>query len=505
MAQKQQAAAPARSEEFQAAAHALFGAAREAHKMPHKAWRLLATAMAFLDAARQIDAAHAPRISRDMVLAAPFHDLSGEEQCIVASVLAFQRDKLRPERESAFLRLKRHNRALALRLAAVLRLADALSEHASLPVAVQHTDGRTVLLMSGSRAAKRLAAVDRSAQQWRDAIGDIELQLVAARELAALETHHDGPDLVVEIDMAGRDVAKLSGDMLLHTAARRELRRLFEKMLKHTRNVQHRDEPEDVHKMRVTTRQLRASLEIVEAAFEPDAIADFHKSLKRVARALGAVRDQDVLLSHVRKHRATLPAAEQAALDRLEHAIDQKRAVGRAQLLTELRSKRYKKFIRRFATFLTSPEAARAPAPLTGVPPRVRDGAGALLWQRYEELRAFEAVIGHADDVTLHHARIAGKHLRYALEFFAEALGPHAAEQIALLTTLQNMLGSLHDGVVAQAAIMSLGLAEDVGAQQYGAARTAESEKLRGELPALWNELVGIAHRRQLADILVNM
>jgi hypothetical protein len=211
-----------------------------------------------------------------------------------------------------------------------------------LPVAVQHTDGRTVLLMSGSRAAKRLAAVDRSAQQWRDAIGDIELQLVAARELAALETHHDGPDLVVEIDMAGRDVAKLSGDMLLHTAARRELRRLFEKMLKHTRNVQHRDEPEDVHKIRGTTRPLRASLEIVEAAFETDAIADFHKSLKRVARALGAVRDQDVLLSHVRKHRATLPDDEQAALDRLEHAIDQKRAVGRAQLLTELRSKRYK-------------------------------------------------------------------------------------------------------------------------------------------------------------------
>jgi CHAD domain-containing protein len=500
---KQQTAPAARTEDLHAAARALFGAAHAAGRLPHSAWPLLVTAMAFLEAARQIDAAHASRIARDMVLAAPFHDLSGDEQCIVASVLAFQRKKLRRQRETAFLRLKRRDRALTLRLAAVLRLADALSAHASLPIAAQHEGGRTVLLIGGSRAVKRLAAVEQRAKHWRQSIGDIELRPVAARELAALVTHTDGADVVVEVDMAGRDVARLRGDMLMHSAARRELRRLFEKMLKHARKVPRSTDPEDVHKMRVATRQLRASLQIVEAAFVPAVIEDFHTGLKRVAKALGAVRDQDVFLAHVRAYRATLAPDEQAALDPLEHAVEQQRAAARERLFAELRSRRYKTFVRRFATFLTSPEAALAPPPLTGVPPRVRDGAGSLLWRRYEELRAFEAVMAHADDVTLHHARIAGKRLRYALEFFEEALGPQAAKQIALLTQLQNVLGALHDGVVAQELIASLGLAGDPGAQQYCAARAVESEKLRGELPNTWDTCVSMGTRRQLADILV--
>ena len=497
MAQEQQSLS--RTEVRQQASQALFAAASEHSNIPRYAWRLLATALAFFDAAMQIDARHAGRIARDMVLAAPFDDLSVEEQCIVASVLAFQRRKLRRQRETAFLRLKRRDRTLALQLAAMLRLADGLSEPGTLPVAAQREDGRTVLLIGGS-----LSAIDAHVERWRKAFGDLEIRAVAAHELA-VPTSSDSMDEVGEIDMAGRDVATLNGDMLLHRAARRELRRLFEKMLGRARKVQRGDDPEDVHKMRVATRQLRAVLDIVDAAFAPDVIKECNKRLKRVARALGAVRDQDVLLQHVRAHREMLSEDAQSSLDPLEYAIEQKRAKARDHLLAELHSKRYKKFVHQFATFLTSPEAGLAEPPLTGVPPRVRDGAGSLVWQRYEELRAFEAVMLHADDVTLHHARIAGKRLRYALEFFAEALGPQANEQITLLTNVQDMLGSLHDGTVASELVTSLGMADDAGAQGYLTARAAEGEQLRGELPTIWNKIVSRDTRCQLADMLVDL
>ncbi len=510
MAQKQQSTVAQHTEDRHAAARALFAAASEHSHMPRNAWRLLATALAFFDAAMQIDAEQASRIGRDMVLAAPFHDLSSEEQCVIASVLAFQRCKLRRQRETAFLRLKRRDRALALQLAALLRLADGLSEHASLPIAVQHEDGRAVLLIGGSRTARRLAAVEERAERWREVIGEIELRPVAARELAALGSNNvgsnnDGADIVVEVDMAGRDVVKPGGDTLMHSAARRELRRLFEKMLGHAQKVSQSDDPEDVHNMRVATRQLRAALQIVDAVFSPDVINGFHKGLKRVARALGAVRDQDVLLQHVRAYRETLSESEQSSLDPLEHAIEQSRAAAREQLSQELCSKRYKKFVRQFAIFLTSPEIGLAQPPLTGMPPRVRDGAGSLLWQRYEELRAFEVVMLHADDVTLHHARIAGKRLRYALEFFAEALGSQAAEQITLLIKVQDALGSLHDGMVARDLVASLGMADNAGSQSYLAARAVEDEELRGELLTAWNNVVDQATCRQLADMLVGL
>jgi CHAD domain-containing protein len=135
----------------------------------------------------------------------------------------------------------------------------------------------------------------------------------------------------------------------------------------------------------------------------------------------------------------------------------------------------------------------------------VRDFAGSAIWRRYELWRAYEVLLPNATDETLHQARIAGKRLRYTLEFFGEALGPHVEQVLTPLIALQENLGSLQDGVVAGVHIAALGLGDDPGAQRYLAARTAERALLLAELPRRWEKVASATYRRRLFELIVKL
>ncbi len=128
-----------------------------------------------------------------------------------------------------------------------------------------------------------------------------------------------------------------------------------------------------------------------------------------------------------------------------------------------------------------------------------------MIWRRYEEWRAFEVVVPGGHDDLLHQARIAGKRLRYTIEFFAEALGPATDQLLAPLAVVQDKLGDLQDSVVARAYIRRLGLEADPGAQAYLAARDAERVTLLAELPGRWDQVASPAYRRQLLDLIAQL
>ena len=95
------------------------------------------------------------------------------------------------------------------------------------------------------------------------------------------------------------------------------------------------------------------------------------------------------------------------------------------------------------------PRAPRSCRSLPTQPHRVRDTAASRIWAAYEQVRAYEPVLRWADVETLHELRIAGKWLRYTLEFVREALGDDAAPLIARVTALQDHLGLMNDADVA--------------------------------------------------------
>src|SRR5215212_5631028 len=123
---------------------------------------------------------------------------------------------------------------------------------------------------------------------------------------------------------------------------------------------------EDVHQMRVATRRLRASLQVVEGVYDPKLIRRYRRGLRQMAESLGAVRDGDVFLEHVTAYYATLPETDRAQLDPLIATVSAERAQARGHLLDDLRSKRYHKFKRHFATFLTTPDAGTLDSPEPG-------------------------------------------------------------------------------------------------------------------------------------------
>lgn len=469
---------------------ALLDATHEAHGLPRSVRRAALLAATAVQAARSAGADGPERAARDALLAAP-DLLPPDELGLAAAAAALLREKPRPQREPALIALGDKDGDRALRLAALLRLADGLLAAGGIASAAV-SGGATYVLAAGDAAP----AEDR-ADLWRRAIGELTIASgdASAAPTAPPEEGAEAPPIP----------GALSGGEGAAEGARRVLRRFFERMLAREDGVRKGEDPEDVHQMRVATRRLRASLQVAEGLFDGDLIRRQRRGLRRIAEALGAVRDKDVFLASLEAHRAALAEDEQPLLAPLVAAVRAERAEARAALLRELETGRYARFRRSFAAFLTTPGAGTAPPPATGLAPRVRDVAGSAIWRRFEDLRAFEPALPGGADEALHAARIAGKRLRYTLEFFADALGPRAEAALAPLATLQETLGDLQDSVVARAHVRALGMEDDAGAQSYLAALEARRAVRLADLPRAWERATSATYRRRLLELVVKL
>jgi CHAD domain-containing protein len=477
---------------------AVFDQAQSALRLPDRMRRLLQLAADALSDARARSAENPAGAARDALLAASLADLDPEDRALAACAAAFQREKLRSQREVAFLRLNDRDRERAIRLAATLQLADAIAQSPAVQLAAQTDQDATILTIEGPGCSQLADKIRVRGELWREAIG--KLTIVGSDADVPLTNAEPEARLSVP---AARDA--LSGDELAGEGARRVLRRFFERMLAREEAIRKAEDPEDVHQMRVATRRLRASLQVAEAIYDPLLIQQFRKSLRRAAQALAIVRELDVFLLAIRKRQAELAEAEAGTLDQLITAVETERTAARVRMLADLQSRRYLRFKHDFAVFLTTPANGLAPFPPTGMPTRVRDVAGSAIWQRYEQWRAFEVVLNDGTDEVLHDARIAGKRLRYTFEFFGPALGPKLSELLDQLAELQEHLGLLQDGVTARTHIAALDLLSDPGAQAYLAYLETARATLLADLPRLWDKVASGTYRRRLFEMIARM
>lgn len=492
---------------LQAKALTLFDETIDGHQLPRKSRRWLAYAAAYYALAQISDVPRKERVARDIVLAEPIPHLAAEEQCVIASVVAFQRDKPRAHRETVFLRLSNKNQNVAMRLAAILQLARHLDEIKPQRVEYEIIGKQTIITIGGKISKKQLETINMT--HWEKIIGPIEVRLAEKDVLADAQSNGMSSieaSALISIGLPSHLPDQLYGDEPFGEGARRVLRRIFEKMLAREEGVRTSDEdPEDVHQMRVATRKLRAALQIVEPVFEQKLIRQYRRDLRRVAQDLGAVRDYDVFLMDVQAFQQTLPEDEQSQVQIFLSAITEERLKRRSGLLEDLETKRYNRFKQLFANFLTEPGAGVITATETGIAPRIRDMAGSMIWRRYEQLRAFEVLLDNGREETLHDARIAGKRFRYTIEFFADALGPRVEQVLEPLIALQENLGNIQDGAVFQNHVQELGLAKDAGVQAYLAARSTSNDTYLAEFPTLWGKVASATYRRNLFGLIVKM
>ncbi len=244
---------------------------------------------------------------------------------------------------------------------------------------------------------------------------------------------------------------------------------------------------EHVHRMRVASRRLRSALRIFGECFKGKKAKRWRKAARQVTASLGDARDLDVQIELLRETAKDWQGEE---------------SVGAALVIEMLGCRRRS----------LQPEVAALMDRITG------DGA-------FQEMRAdmdAEAMDGldlstlyphayaHAslavdelmershsvpvyEDRQGHHAmRIAGKHLRYALEAFRDAYPDGLDEEMKVLKGLQDVLGELHDCDVWQQRLP--GFREEAPAaakalDRLGRDFETRRRELHSELLRMWSAL----------------
>lgn len=324
-------------------------------------------------------------------------------------------------------------------------------------------------------------------------------------------TRETAPDAERPRLTVGKTPGVLAEDALAE-AGRKVLRFHLARMIAREPGTREGSDLEELHAMRVATRRQRAAWRVFGDAFRGGRTKRHRERLREVAARLGAVRDLDVLLEAADAYRAELPTTEQRALEPLLAAWRVHREDARRLLVRELDSDGYRRWLDDYAEFVRH-EGVAARAVLPTEPHRVRDTTASRVLSAYEQVRAYEPVLRWADVETLHELRIAGKWLRYTIEFVREALGPDVEPLIARVTALQDHLGLMHDADVAAHLARSflveqagsLSALESAAIGRYLISREKEVARLRRTVGRPWRGVAGLAFRRGLGRVLAGL
>lgn len=489
----------------------LFDQSKPIHKLSGKARRLLETGALLHNVGLNINQPLHHIVGRDIVLDDPLLDLNEDERAMIACLVMFHRKKVQAHLEPAFLRLRKKDQQMVLRLAALLRIADGLdySESQSTTIASLEIDKKSVALhLAGPHTDEDLPRARKKADLWHTVLdyrmnimqvddaasGDIsdtpnganganvttgsavpatgkttrlepeaETERLADAGRRLLHSHFAEPEAVPAeqpeqpeqptSDSGSSKVmpdsrAPLAATDRLADAGRRLLRSYFCRLLLEEKGVRQNIDPEAVHDMRVATRRLRAILQIISEVAPANDVRYFRKELRRLANTLSGMRDADVFLNAVATYAKHLPPDTLSNLDTLSSALRNDREAGFAAAIDYLNSERYEDFKRDFAAFMTDDASG------WDTETRLRDRAGSIIWQHYEALRMYELQIDLSRDLEpqieeLHNLRIAGKRMRYVLEMFADATGSQTDKALKPLKDMQEHLGTLQDIAVA--------------------------------------------------------
>ncbi|GAB4206258.1 MAG: hypothetical protein Fur0019_09230 [Tibeticola sp.] len=249
----------------------------------------------------------------------------------------------------------------------------------------------------------------------------------------------------------------------------------------HTRSRGSAEAAEAVHQSRVALRRLRALLGVFAPALPAGWAAHWRLAWGELARALGAVRDLDVLRHEVWPLLAATPTAPRRIAG-LQRRLHQAQARAWQALQTELVTPATAALLLRFARAVHA-LAAPAPGAATATTPAHREkpsGPGTwaaqppaatpiglfarerLRQRRRRVRRALDAAraSGWRDAERLHALRIEVKKLRYATEALAATLGGAATRKararLPALEQAQSALGRWNDVISAGARLATL-------------------------------------------------
>jgi triphosphatase len=258
-------------------------------------------------------------------------------------------------------------------------------------------------------------------------------------------------------------------------------------------------ETEPLHEMRVATRRMRAALRLFSSLMPPAAYDALRHELAWLGRAIGAVRDLDVIAGVIANRAQRLDPQMRMALRPIEHAIRERRAAALAALAELSDSPRQRALVSRLDGAFG---AAGRESTLGLVAPEL---IAPLL---RSVLRAGRKIDRDSPAQALHRLRVRTKRLRYALEIMQGYSGKSVGRALDRLTKLQLVLGNHQDAVMTVVWLRTFAETSNTPATTLLAAGALihslekRMRKMRGRLPAAWKALdCKSIQRKLLADI----
>ena len=384
---------------------------------------------------------HARRhiVGRDILFRQPVNGLEEGEQYVVAAAAYLHRKRITPERVAEVIDsdLPADQRRLAMQIAAIVRLASALSDRGPRSTRIDQVEstGSTVTLyVSGPDAHKDLRLLRKRSDLWQMVMGPtLQWQVLGPMEQLGIEVR------------AGRRIGVLDCDTM-RQAASKILAFHFDRMLRREEGTRLGEDPEELHDMRVATRRLRSALGMFRGFVGGPLAQEAGDHLRELGRVLGEVRDLDVAIE---KARARAEAADGLMAEDVEPLLaswSQRRRRPRLRLLHHLQSAGYARLQVVFRELL---ESLATPEPADAASPTVGDVAPRFMYVHWHVVMAYDAIIKGAPIELLHALRIDCKGLRYAMEAFVDILPADVAAVVTDVIALQDHLGELHDAAVA--------------------------------------------------------
>ena len=332
-------------------------------------------------------------------------------------------------------------RAVAARIAAILRIADGLSGPGRTNVAITgiHDDGSSVEICVSPEAP--IAAASAKADLWN------RVMLRPVRALAA-QIIPDRPEPWIRPDAPTLD------------ACRRVAQRYLEQFLSREHALGDTEDMEVVHELRVAVRRLRTALRAFRAHVSGRFAAE-RGELGRLGGALGGARDADVFIAFLRAQADQAPPRRRGCLDSLMASERRRRGCRYREAREAVRSPAARAFREGLYHALRRPVGARG-----GLKPRGRDAdrpirvvGRRMLRGGLKRLTKYPRRLDRMDTETWHRLRIECKRVRYAGEFLADIYPDSLRGLTRTMTRMQDLLGQAHDADVFGLRLAALGRA----------------------------------------------
>ena len=242
-----------------------------------------------------------------------------------------------------------------------------------------------------------------------------------------------------------RRVTLLPGETIAD-AARRAIASGVESLERHRVDAQ-AGGVEPLHQLRVSTRRLRASIELLAGVIYAPQLKIFRRDIPEITHDAGAVRECDVTAALLKERARKIDPNLADAISPMLETLDQRRKAASQNLRALLESRRYRNLVAK----LSRPAVKKlgADRKLGAVAPRLLRPVARGAFRIGDKLTA------DAPASLLHKLRVRLKRLRYELEMMASLGAKRHKKTLARLEELQELLGVHHDTTVAAEWLLS--------------------------------------------------